>query len=143
MQTVVSFRQTSPALRLTLVLAIAIVSACTGWAQIGGSGSIQGTITDPTGSVVPNATVVATQAETQTRNVRQTTAAGFYVISPLPAGDYSVTVTANGFQTMVLDKVTVDALSTAAVNLTLKVGTSSESVTVTDTAPSVNTTDAR
>lgn len=128
-------------LPVVLLIAIATVQPCL--AQIGGSGSIEGTVTDPTGAVVPGASVTATQVATQIKSVRQTTAAGYYVIAPLPAGEYSVSVTANGFQTIVYDKVQVDALSTVAANFTLKVGTSSESVTVTDTALPVNTTDAR
>src|SRR5690242_15704495 len=117
---------------LLWALAIAIVTVQPGAAQIGGSGSIQGTVTDPTGAVVPGASVTATQVATQAKSVRQTTAAGYYVIAPLPAGEYSLSITASGFQTVVYDKVQVDALSEVAINVALKVGASSDSVTVTD-----------
>ena len=68
-------------------------------AQIGGTGSIQGTVFDATGAIVPGAAVTATHVGTGVKTSRQTTAAGFYVISPLQAGQYTVTVAAGGFQT--------------------------------------------
>ena len=55
-------------------------------AQIGGGGTVQGVISDPSGAVVPAATVIATNEGTGTKTVRVTTAAGYYVASPLPAG---------------------------------------------------------
>src|SRR5260370_14472205 len=100
-------------LRLFSVFAAVLLVAGTLSAQIAGSGSIQGTISDQSGAVIPGATIVATNAATSIRTERQTTAAGLYVLSPLPAGEYSVTVTASGFQTLTKEHITVDALSTA------------------------------
>lgn len=130
---------------MTKIVALAFVMAAAplGWAQIGGGGSIEGSVSDPSGAVIPGATVVATQTATQTRTARQTTAAGFYVISPLPAGEYSVSAKANGFQTLVEDHVIVDGLSTVAVNLSLKVGAAAETVSVTADSAPLNTADAR
>jgi hypothetical protein len=51
-------------------------------AQIGGGGTLKGTVTDPTGAVIPNATVTATHAATGVDHRRETTAAGLYVIAP-------------------------------------------------------------
>src|SRR5713226_8702644 len=78
---------------LLLVFAIGFAMALPVFAQIGGSGTIQGSVTDPTGAVIPGATVAATNVGTQVKTTRQTTDAGYYVISPLPAGQYTVTVT--------------------------------------------------
>src|SRR3954463_8282232 len=112
-------------------------------AQIGGSGSINGTIFDPTGAVVPNATVVAKNVATGVETTRQTTDAGLYVISPLPPGEYTITVTVTGFQTLIQEKIIVDALSNVGLNLTLKLGNVSETVTVAEAPSQLNTTDAR
>src|SRR5579875_1572426 len=78
-------------------------------AQVAGNGVIQGTVTDPTGAVVPGATVTATNVATGVKTTRQTTDAGFYVLSPLPPGEYTVTVSQKGFQTKVQEHVTVSA----------------------------------
>src|SRR5262245_38261349 len=79
-------------------------------AQIGGTGSIQGVITDTAGAVIAGATVVATNTATGVKTTRQTTAAGLYVLSPLAPGAYSVSVSASGFQSLIREKVIVDAL---------------------------------
>src|SRR5882757_8690949 len=110
--------------------------------QIGGSGSIQGTVADPSGAVVPQATVTAVNLATGVETVRQTTAAGFYVLSPLPAGTYNVRVAAAGFQTLTQEQVVVDALATVSLSLQLKIGSSSEQVTVRETPTILRTDDA-
>lgn len=112
-------------------------------AQIGGAGTIQGLVSDPSGAVVPSATVSATNEATQVKLTRQTTGAGYYVLSPLPAGLYTVSVGAPGFQTRLQPNVAVDALATVGLNLALQVGSPSESVTVTAAPPAVDTGDAR
>ena len=112
-------------------------------AQIGGSGTIKGTITDPGGAVVPGAKVVATNVGTKVENTRMTNDAGVYLITPLPPGEYKVTVSAAGFQTLIQEKIIVDALSTVGVDLSLKVGNVNETITV-DSAPTqLNTSDSR
>jgi Carboxypeptidase regulatory-like domain/TonB dependent receptor len=112
-------------------------------AQIGGSGSIQGRVSDPSGAVVPGATVVAANVATGVKTTRRTTGAGVYVLSPLAPGEYTVTVSAGGFQTLVQEHVTVDALAVVGLNLTLPVGTTKEEVTVEATPPPLSTADAR
>ncbi len=108
-----------------------------------GGGTINGTVTDPTGAVVPRATVVAKNIATGIETKRQTTDAGLYVITPLSPGTYKVTVSVNGFQTLIQEGVVVDAVGTASVNLVLKAGNINETVTV-DNAPSqLNVTDSR
>jgi len=87
--------------------------------------------------------VIATNVATKVESTRQTNEAGLYVISPLPPGEYTVSVSATGFQTLIQAKVIVDALSTVSVNLTLKVGAVADTVTVADAPPELNTSDAR
>src|SRR5437016_310576 len=111
--------------------------------QIGGTGSIQGVVSDPSGAVIPGAGVTATNVATQVKTTRQTTEAGLYNLSPLEAGEYSVTVSAGGFQTIVQTRVVVDALASVGLNFTLKLGNTSEQITVVDTPPQLNTVDAR
>lgn len=112
-------------------------------AQIGGSGSINGTVFDPNGAVVPGATVVARNVATGVETTRQTTDAGLYVISPLPPGEYTITVKVPGFLTLLQEKVIVDALSNVGLNLTLQLGDVNETVTVSEAPTQLNTTDSR
>jgi len=112
-------------------------------AQVGGSGTITGTVTDPGGAVVPGAKVVATNVATGVETSRQSNDAGLFVITPLPPGEYKVTVKVTGFQTLVQEKIIVDAISTVSVNLILKVGSVNETITVESAPPQLDTSDAR
>ena len=138
-----SGKSASTFLTLLSALVFVVFAPPCALAQTGGGGSIQGTITDSGGSVVPRATVVATNVATRVESTRQTNDAGLYVISPLPPGEYTVSVSATGFQTLIQEKVIVDALSAVSVNLTLKVGNVADTVTVADALPQLNTSDAR
>src|SRR3974377_1094561 len=63
------------------------------------SGTILGPVTDPSGAVVPGATVKAKNAATGLERTALTSAEGNYSIPELPIGNYNVTVTQSGFQT--------------------------------------------
>src|SRR4029450_11957690 len=89
-------------------------------AQVGGSGSIQGTVLDSSNAAVPGATVTATHVATGIDTVRTTTEAGVYALSPLPPGQYRLTVALDGFRTFVRESVIVDALSVVGVNVVLQ-----------------------
>jgi len=112
-------------------------------AQIGGTGTIKGTLTDASGAIVPQGSVTATNVATGVETRREITGAGLYVIAPLPAGVYKVTAAAPGFRTTVQEQVIVDALTTVEVNLRLEIGATAESITVSAAPPELNTTDAR
>lgn len=88
------------------------------------------------------AEVSAANVATALQTMRQTTDAGFFVLSPLPAGEYTVTVKASGFQTLSQQHVVVDALATVGLNLKLQVGASSQSITVEAAPPQLKTDDA-
>jgi hypothetical protein len=111
-------------------------------AQLAGTGAITGTVTDPSGAVVANATVTATDVTTNVKTVRQTTKAGDYNITPLIPDNYSVTVVAQGFQQYVQENIQVNALQTVSLSVKLTVGQASESVTVTSAPPTLETSDA-
>jgi hypothetical protein len=130
------------------ILVVLLVCFCVGYttnvmAQIGGSGSIQGTVTDPNGAVVPNATVTAENVATKVKTTKQTNEAGLYVINAMPPGEYNVLVSLTGFQSLVQEKVIVDALSAVGVNITLQLGNVNETITVSEAPAQLNITDAR
>jgi len=123
-------------------LVIAMMATFGAQAQMAGTGAISGTVLDSSGAVVAKATVTATAVDTNVSTVRTTTSAGAYNISPLAPGVYTLTVKAKGFEKMVQENVTVNALATVAVNPKLAVGGEMETITVTDAPPVLETTDA-
>ena len=110
--------------------------------QTGGDGAIQGTVTDKTGAAVSNATVTATNTATSLKTTRVTTGAGLYNVTSLIPGTYTVSVTANGFRTFQQENVTVKALATTGLNISLAVGSQSEEVTVSAAPPALDTANA-
>lgn len=110
--------------------------------QTAGEGSIQGTVTDTSGAVIPDATVTITNAATGVTTVSKATGSGFYNISPVLPGTYSMKVEAKGFKTLEQDNVVVDALQVRAVNPMLSIGEATQTVTVTAAPPVLNTADA-
>jgi hypothetical protein len=102
-------------------------------------GTITGTVSDPAGAVVANATIEAKSTATGTGFDAATTSTGNYTLSQLPAGDYDLTVTVPGFKKYVRPGITVQVAATLRVDVTLEVGSASESVTVTEAAPLLKT----
>src|SRR5262245_16794876 len=90
-------------------------------AQIGGGGSIQGTVLDSSNAALPKATVTATNTATGFETTRLTTDAGVYALTALPPGQYRLTATLDGFEPFVRDGIIVDALGVVGLNITLNV----------------------
>ena len=105
-------------------------------------GTITGTVTDQAGAVVPNAAVAAVNAENGTQFRVASTNAGSFTIASLPAGVYNVTAESAGFKKVTQTGVLVAVASTVRVDLTLEVGATSESVTITGEVPLLKTEDA-
>ncbi|MGH9446839.1 MAG: carboxypeptidase-like regulatory domain-containing protein, partial [Terriglobia bacterium] len=93
-------------------------------------GSIVGNVTDPSGAVVPGAKVTATQVGTDRAIVATANGAGVYVLSDVPAGTYTVSITKAGFATFRSRDFSVVINTTVRVNAKLQVGKSTQVVTV-------------
>lgn len=111
-------------------------------AQTGGQGALEGTVLDPKGSVVANASVTATNQASGVSTTRTTSSAGAYQITPLIPGVYTVTVTATGFESLKQENIEVNGMTITGFNATLKVGEVSETITVTSAPPQLQTTNA-
>src|SRR5579864_6134701 len=98
-------------------------------------GTLNGTVLDPAGAIVPGAAVVISNADTNSELKTTTTSAGAYTIPYVPSGTYKVRVSAPGFRTSEADNVIVRVAETLTVNITLQVGAVNEQVTVSDTPP--------
>ena len=88
-------------------------------------------MTDPTGAVVPNAKVIATKSDTNSQFETVTNAEGLYTIPFLPPGPYSLSAEATGFKKFVQSGMQIGSDMRVAQDVTLTLGSASESVTVT------------
>jgi hypothetical protein len=125
-----------------LFAALLLLFGASAFAQLSGKGEIVGRVADPAGAVVARATVVAQSTTRGTRLTSTTTSAGDYTLSPLDADTYTVSVTAAGFRTTTQEDVIVNALEITTVNVGLTLGTANESVTVTEAAEQLQTSNA-
>jgi outer membrane receptor protein involved in Fe transport len=103
-------------------------------------GGINGTITDPSGAVVPQAHVVATDTATATVYNVVASSAGEFNLSDLPLGSYKVTVTAPGFQTVDVSGVTVTAGKVYTLPVKLALAQQTTTVEVAADALTLDTT---
>jgi hypothetical protein len=94
------------------------------------TGTILGTVTDPSGAAISGATVTAHNTATGETRTATTGSAGTYVFPEEPVGTYDVTVTAGNFKEFVSKGVELNVSSNAVVNAALQVGSASEQVTV-------------
>src|SRR5271157_2526683 len=113
--------------RIVLGLIFVVLIAALAGAQTF-RGAINGTVTDPTGGVVPNAQVKAIDTATSVEHTTTTTSGGQFVFQDLPLGTYKVTVTASGFAVTTTDNVPVTAGQ--VYSLPVKLGMAKQSTTV-------------
>ena len=104
-------------------------------------GSIEGTITDNSGAVLPNAAITIQGTDTGYTKSLQTDSAGYYTLGPLNPGNYSVTVALTGFQTLNVKTVVRTGTATSG-NFKMSVGASSETVQVNAGQVQINTDQA-
>src|SRR5437016_511205 len=91
-------------------------------------GTINGTVTDPSGAVVPNAQVKATELATNVDHNTITTTDGRFAFQDIPIGMYKVTAKAAGFSTTTVDKVQV--VTGSVYTLPVKLSVSQQATTV-------------
>jgi hypothetical protein len=117
---------------LMLTLAAAAFSQST-------SGSLTGTIIDPTGSVISNAAITATNTATGQKAGAVSTSAGNYRLPELPVGNYDVQVTASGFGGANRTGVVIELGTATNLDVTLRVGENTTTVNVLASAPQLQT----
>ena len=119
----------SSASRSALLLAVLLASAAvTHAADV--TARIRGIVTDPTGAVIPNVTVTATNAASGQVYTTTSQANGDYEFLRLPIGTYNVTVNASGFKSFSATGIVLNIDSTYVEKVQLSLGTSSESVSI-------------
>jgi hypothetical protein len=124
--------------RLLLIFGIVTSNA---WAN--DKGTLSGTVTDPTGLAVSNATVTATQLSTNLKATTKTDTKGFYSIPELSVGSYEISIQADGFRQFHETNLTLNASSVLLVNASLLVGGRTETVTVSSSNVHVESVDTQ
>ena len=127
------------AFRVTLSLAVVCFALGTPASAQKDAGTIVGTVTDPSGAVVPEAKVTVTDVEHGTTFATRTNSSGEFVAGALKIGRYTVTVEHAGFRKAVSTPMNLDVQQRIAVNFRLQVGQAAESVEVTGAAPLLET----
>ena len=121
-------------------LVVVLVASPSAHAQgVGSSGTINGTVIDPTGASVPKALVVATETVRGVLHSTETDANGFYRLTGLPPTTYDVAARASGFETIVQKGLVVTVGSITQVDFHLSLATSKATIEVTAVPPIVET----
>ncbi len=103
------------------------------------SGRFSGTITDPTGAVIPQVQVTALNSETGLKRIETTGEQGQFVLYPLPPGVYEITAKKDGFAVFTISGVKIEVSESVVRNITLQVGAISQNVSVAAEAASIET----
>ncbi len=129
-------------LKIRLLFSLAILAVAAAFplaAQIGG-GSIVGTVKDPTGAAVPDVQVTVHSQETNEERTANTNSDGYYEFPLLPAGHYRLTAVAKGFERIQGEVFELSSGTRPRIDLALQIGSVTETVDVSATAPLINTT---
>src|SRR6516165_3251174 len=125
---------------LTVVLLLS--SATSMFGQAGTLGTMTGVVTDPSGAVVPDVTVTIKEKATNATQTQTTNSAGRYTFVNLRPGDYEVTITKTGFAKAVIPSDIIQVGETSTNNVTLKVGSESQTVEVASSGVELQTLNA-
>ena len=118
-------------LKHSLIASAFTIALFAGYAQAQSTlGTITGLITDSSGAVIPSAVVVATNTATGAKAQTISSSTGNYVVPNLPVGPYEVSVAISGFKAWTRSGINVSSNDNLRIDVTLEVGSASESVTV-------------
>jgi Carboxypeptidase regulatory-like domain len=124
-------------LSFIVVAVVVLLGALEAWAAI--TGTISGVVTDPSGAVVPRVTVIATSVSTNVQSTAVTDAKGFYSFPTLKVDTYNVTTSQPGFRDYLQSGVKIDANSAVRIDITMELGTVTNTVSVKSDALQVET----
>jgi Carboxypeptidase regulatory-like domain len=124
------FRSTiSRGFTLALAIIALLLAGATAYGQVDRA-VLEGTVTDPSGGVIVGASVKAIALETGLSEEQQTNSKGYYRVSGLAVGGYTVTITKAGFKTQVIEDVRLRVGQTRTLDIPLGIGTINEQIDV-------------
>lgn len=121
----------------SVILVLPFLSATMLWASV--SGSISGTVKDPSGSVIANAHIIARDSNTGRTYETHTDSKGYYAFPVLPVGHYVLDIEASGFGKYERKEIVLDTNAALTLDASLAVGNVSQNVTITDNTLHVET----
>ena len=121
------------------VLIVAVLAFCCIPAKAQTTGSISGTVADPTGLVIPDIAIICRNVETGLQQNATTNAEGIYAFTTLPVGHYELETFRPGFKPYKRTGLTIDVNTRLQVDITLQMGEQSEEVTVSASSVQVET----
>jgi Carboxypeptidase regulatory-like domain/TonB dependent receptor-like, beta-barrel len=125
----------------SVCLALVLLSSILSFAQTE-SATMSGTVMDRSGAVVADTKIEVTNSDTNVRTATTTNKSGIYVVTGLRPGRYRMSVSKEGFRSIVVTDITLNVQDVVSRNFNLDVGAFSESITVTADQVNINTTDA-
>ncbi len=127
--------------RLLLIPSASIVLSVSAFAQQD-QGAVEGTITDSSGAVLPNATITLTNTDQNLVLTTTTDSKGTYFFSPVKIGNYTVSAQAPGFKEVTQEHLMLSAQQRLDVDLKLTPGSQGENITVNTPPPELQTEEA-
>jgi hypothetical protein len=124
------------------LLELSLLSLLMAAASFGQTTAINGSVTDPSGAVIPNANVTVTSTTTGFQRSTVSDAQGRYSISQLNPGSYKLSAKARGFSDFTVERVELEVESQATVQIRMEVGSTETVVSVEGAATTINTVDA-
>jgi hypothetical protein len=115
---------------LLIVLVLFFTSNVSLFSQTAQTGALSGTVTDPSGRVLPGVSIRTTDTSSEQVHEATTQSNGHYLVPLLPPGLYKVQASSTGFKTSTIDKVRINVTETATLNFKMEVGSISEVVVV-------------
>ena len=126
---------------LVAVIGMCLICTCALHAQVAGTANVQGTVTDPTGAVIPGAQVTLIDIATQVKHSIVSDSGGVYAFPNIPIGRYTLSVTMQGFKTFQQSNIVLEVGSSIAVNAPMQIGETDQKVEVTTTSLALQTED--
>lgn len=123
------------------ILLLVLLSSITAWSQTS-TGSIRGTVTDPSNAAVPNVKITATDVDRGIQYPTTTDSAGRYIFPGLPPAQYAVSAEATGFERTNQAPFRLEIQQQATLDISLTLGATTSSVDVAATVPLLNLTSA-
>lgn len=127
-------------LAFTLLPVLLLAAPRAAFGQASTAGSLAGSVTDPSGAVIPGAKLTISRADTGYKQTVTSNSTGAYIFPDLQSGDYALTVRASGFKTAVYSKVAVYTGRPLNLNVKMTLGSTTQTVEVSSAAQVLETT---